>query len=87
MSFLEKCGLVRRHTPLAPGVEYKPVSRAAKVGGDFYDLGIAEEGKIFFFIGDVSGKDLAQAITADVAKFSNNHLTDDVALVILRRTG
>ena len=48
---------------------YQPALREAEIGGDFYDLFSLPDGKIGLLLGDVSGKGLAAATVATMARY------------------
>ena len=58
--------LLQRTLPQMPGVEIVPVQRQANlVGGDWYDVGVAD-GTLFVVVGDASGKGIGAALIATV---------------------
>lgn len=49
--------------PCLPGVETSGICMPAReVGGDFYDASLLDDGRLFFIIGDVSGKGVPAAL-------------------------
>lgn len=61
-------GMLPRRFPDCEGVEIAAVLKPARsVGGDFYDV-VLDEGRLWFIVGDVSGKGVAAALFMAVAK-------------------
>ncbi len=56
-------------TDLDIGIVYKSATKAAFVGGDFYDFAL-DENELFILIGDVSGKGVETAIDAAIVKYA-----------------
>ena len=64
---LELAAQIQRSLLPSPGIEGFPVSAvnvpARMVSGDFYDFFTLEDGRIYFCLGDVSGKGIGAALT------------------------
>jgi PAS domain S-box-containing protein len=75
-----------------PGVEfsclYRSATESARVGGDFYDIFEAPDGRVGVTIGDVSGKGLGAAATASMVKNTVRAyaLAGDAPADVLRKT-
>lgn len=49
--------------PHLPGLDFAGLCKPAReVGGDFYDVRVMDDGRVFFIIGDVSGKGVPAAL-------------------------
>lgn len=53
---------------LEVGVDYRPTTAGARIGGDFYDLFSITEEKAVVIVGDISGKGLEAAAFTSIAK-------------------
>ncbi|RJK94219.1 SpoIIE family protein phosphatase [Vallicoccus soli] len=66
--------LLPARLPALPGlqvaVRYRPVSRRAEVGGDFYDVFRIAPGRFGLVIGDVSGKGVPAATLTAMARYT-----------------
>jgi serine phosphatase RsbU (regulator of sigma subunit) len=56
---------------------YQPASREAEVGGDFYDVFRLPEGHVGLLLGDVSGKGVAAATYATMARYMTRAFASD----------
>ena len=64
---------------------YATLEPAREVGGDLYDFSLLEEDRLFFLVGDVSGKGVPAALFMAVAKTLLNRLAErctDPSLVL-----
>ncbi len=56
-------GLLPERPPLTPGWGFEPfLETCYEVGGDLYDFAVTSAGKVYFTVGDVSGKGMGAAL-------------------------
>jgi serine phosphatase RsbU (regulator of sigma subunit) len=73
--------LTPKKLPSVPGVEtaarYRPVSLVGHVGGDFYDVFPAADGRTALLVGDIAGKGIEAAAAVGMARYT---LRSNIAL-------
>jgi PAS domain S-box-containing protein len=66
--------LTPKRLPSVPGVEiaarYRPVSLVGHVGGDFYDVFPAADGRTALLVGDIAGKGIEAAAAVGLARYT-----------------